>query len=337
MEWKMEEPVFTGGTPAPVADGHQVAPPSIHDDGNLDLSGVDPLRRDEVRRRIAVVKSFLALAASDDDDLRRHARKLELSTSQFKALVRAWRDYPSGSSMAQSGRSRGRPRATGPRHLDEETKAISEATIAGLSPGATLTQAMAAVASACAAHGLEVPGKTTVWKMLTAARRLQIDPSGRGAIVVGRCWLRVPVVEGDTLFTPSVALAVRADDAVIIGATTREDGTTGAALIALGIGQPDLRSLDFDEQLSGAQPERAGAIGTPSSPSAIRRRLSRILGDRIGNVRPIFKTGAEARPERLLRSRKDRPLDPADAGAVIRAAIDAHNAERGAGRAVWID
>lgn len=306
-------------------------------DQGLDLSGVDPLRREEVRRRVAVVKAFIALPAPDDADRRAHADALGLSVNQFKALVRAWNEHPRASSMAQSGRSRGARRATGPRHLDAEARATAEETVAGLAPTATLAQAVEAVASACGARGLDVPKKTAVWKMLTAARRLQVDPSGRGVVVVGRCWLRMPMVNDYTLAMPSLAVAVRADDGVVLGATLRNDAATGAALFALTATQPGLISILVDDVMVDAAAFGAKTVGTPCSPSEIRRRLSRIFGNRIGGVQPVYKAGAETRPERLLRSRKDRPLSRADAAAVIRAAIDAHNAERGTGPATWVD
>lgn len=333
----MESSGFAGGTAEPTRDGHRAAPPLTSDDGGTDLSGVDPLRRQEIRRRIAVVRSFLALVEPSDADRRRHAETLDLSLNQFKALVRAWRAYPSATSMAQSGRARGAPRATGPRHLDARARTTAEAAIAGLTTTATLVQAMEAVAAACEAHGLDVPRKTTVWKMLTAARRSQVDPSEHGVVVIGRCRLRMPVVEGDTLVMPSVALAVRAYDAAIVGATLRSDRAADAALAALALSQPDQKSLEIDDSMVTDPPIGVYAAVTVRPSSMIRRRLSRILGTGIGGVQPVYKAGAEARPERLLRSRKDRPLSQADAMAVVRAAIDAHNAERGAGRTIWID
>lgn len=333
----MVEPEIAGGIAVSAPHDHSAAPPPGSDEGDIDLSGVDPMRRVEVRRRIAVVRSFVALAAPDDDDVRRHAAMLDLSINQFKALVRAWRAQPSADSMAQSGRSKGKPRPVGPRQLDAEVKATAEAAIAGLSPTATIAQGTAAVAAACETRGLTVPKATTVWKMMTAARRLQVDPAGRGMVVVGRCWVKLPVLDGDDLVTPSVTLVVRAYDAAIVGATLLSDAATDAALITLARGQSDVRTLLIDERMIGSDPGAADAIGKTYPASTIRRRLSRILGDRIGKVQPIYKAGAETRPERLLRSRKDRPLSSTDAAVVIRAAIDMHNAERGADRTAWID
>ncbi|WP_156347386.1 MULTISPECIES: hypothetical protein [unclassified Sphingomonas] len=333
----MVEPEIAGGIAVSATDDHSAAPPPASDDGDIDLSGVDPMRRVEVRRRIAVVRSFVALAAPDDNDVRRHAAMLDLSINQFKALVRAWRSQPSADSVAQSGRSKGKPRPVGPRQLDAEVKATAEAAIAGLSPTATIAQATAAVAAACEARGLAAPKATTVWKMMIAARQMQVDPAGCGVVVVGRCWIRLPVLDGDDLVTPSVALVVRAYDAAIVGASMRSDAATDAALIALARGRSDLKTLEIDERMIGSDPGAAGAIGQTSPASTIRRRLSRVLGNRIGKVQPIYKAGAERGPERLLRSRKDRPLSKADAAAVIRAAIAAHNAERSMGGAIWID
>ena len=332
----MNEPEFTGGIVAPARHDKPDTTPLPFEAGDIDLTGVDPLRRAEVRRRVAVVRSFLTIMLPNDDDRRRHAQMLDLSVNQFKALVRAWLAHPSAGSVAQSGVSRGKPRPAGPLQLDAEVKATAEATVAELSPTATLAQAVEAVASACTARGLDVPKATTVWKMLTAARRLVIDTSARGNVVVGRCRLRLPVMEDETLVMPSIGLVIRADDGVIVGATTRADAVSDAALVALATAQPGLAVVEIDDELK-ARPLGTDATVTPFPASTIRRRLSRILGNRLGKLKPVYKAGAERRPERLLKSRTDRPLSRADAAVVIRAAIDAHNAERGGDRAVWID
>lgn len=304
---------------------------------NLDLSGVDPLRREEVRRRVSVVKAFLALPAPGDADRRRHAEALNLSSNQFMALVRAWREHQRASSVAGSGSTRGNPRSIGPRHLREDVRRVAEGAVAHLRPGATLSEATKAVANLCVEAGLAAPCKATVAKMLREKRRGQSLPEEKGVVVAGRCWLRLPVTIGAGIAMPQIAIAVRAEDGVVLAATMSEDPLRHIAVAAVAANMPGLTLVNIDSEMLAELPAVAGGIGCLSSPAIVRRHLARILGDGIEGVRLVYKAGAQARPERLLRARKDVPLSHCDAMAVIRTAIDSSNTTRGGPRAVWID
>ncbi len=59
-----------------------------------DMSGVNPLRWAEVRRRIATVQSYLLLPDPTDQDRAEHAKSIGVSANQFIALVRSWRGNP---------------------------------------------------------------------------------------------------------------------------------------------------------------------------------------------------------------------------------------------------
>ena len=73
------------------------------------MTGVDPLRLGEVRRRVAVVKSYLALEEPTDAHRKDHAEQLGLSVNQFLALVRAWREHGRAVAMSGAGAAKGTP------------------------------------------------------------------------------------------------------------------------------------------------------------------------------------------------------------------------------------
>lgn len=54
--------------------------------GELDLSGVDPLRWPEIRRRVAVLQSFAALDRPRAADRQAHAAQLGVGVAQFMRL-----------------------------------------------------------------------------------------------------------------------------------------------------------------------------------------------------------------------------------------------------------
>ena len=57
----------------------------------LDLSGVAPMRWQEVRRRVTAVREYLELAQPTVSDREAAAGKVGLSLDQFERLMRSWR------------------------------------------------------------------------------------------------------------------------------------------------------------------------------------------------------------------------------------------------------
>ncbi|WP_137864595.1 MULTISPECIES: hypothetical protein [unclassified Sphingomonas] len=57
----------------------------------VDLSGIDPLRRDEVRRRIGILQRYLALKSPTKADAEHHAKQIGIGVQQFYRLAKVWR------------------------------------------------------------------------------------------------------------------------------------------------------------------------------------------------------------------------------------------------------
>lgn len=303
----------------------------------IDLTGVDPLRREEVRRRIAVVRGYIALGVPTDADRRSHAQRLNLSVNQFMALVRAWRDQPRPGSVAGSGYERGVRRRGGPKQLAPDVKAATEEGLANLEPGATLSAAVIVVAEACEQAGCEAPSQATIWKMLMEQRVGQFAPDMEGVLIIGVCWVRLPMKDPVGIVMPQLTMAVRAVDGHILGATLSKDPVRRSLVAMLGASSPNLKDIRVDEGLAAAVTARSGIEVTVSPGSMVRRQLTRVVGIRIGSLRLVLNGRGRGDAAHLLRSRKDSPLTPADASAVIRGAIDKHNLRCGGEAVVWID
>ncbi|WCP14050.1 hypothetical protein sphantq_02492 [Sphingobium sp. AntQ-1] len=301
----------------------------------LDMSGVDPLRYDEVRRRVAVVKDYLALPLPTEADQKAHAVRLDLSINQFMALVRVWRDYRSAAKMAASGAHRGEARRPNRLTLDPKAKDATAGVIDELGPNASLTQIMRLVVERCEALGVRAPSRGTVWNMAMAAR--QGHDSGEAGIVVGTCGVRLPISTPDGISVPSLTIAVRASDGAILAAALQPaDWQTAAMTIAsAAIADAQVRAASDLLALNRNDAIRAGV--TPIPAVKARSAISRILGRSIDSIALIYQPSKALAPERLLTAKQDRPLSPADARMLITAAIARHNAARNARDAAWID
>lgn len=301
----------------------------------LDMSGVDPLRYDEVRRRVAVVKDYLALPLPTEADQKVHATRLDLSVNQFMALVRVWRDYRSAAKMAASGAHRGETRQPSRLALDPKAREATAEVIGELGPTASLTQIMRIVEERCEALGVRAPSRGTVWNMAMEAR--QGHDSGEVGIVVGTCGVRMPMATPDGLVLPALTIAVRASDGVILAAALEEaDWQTATATIASSaVADTQVRAASDLLALKRSASIRTGVTPIPNVKA--RSAISRILGRSIDSIGLIYQPSKALAPERMLTTKQDRALSPVDARALIMAAIDRHNAARDARDAVWID
>ncbi len=146
--------------------GGRIRSSAAHDD--LDMSGVDPLRINEVRRRVAVVKSYLTLTGPTDADKNTHAVQLGLSVNQFLALVRAWREHGRAVAISGAGAAKGTPRPNGRRNLPVASKKAAQDVIATLGPEVSLVETVRLVkerrgsASASAAPSCVSPVHRTI-------------------------------------------------------------------------------------------------------------------------------------------------------------------------------
>lgn len=301
----------------------------------LDLSGVDPLRWDEVRRRVAVIRSYLAIPHPTKGDRQAHADRLDRSVNQFMALVRAWRQHRSAARIAASGTHRRRHRSPGHLSVDPVARRIAADAIEELGTDATLSSLSRLVRTRCEARGVTPPSDSTIWNMVRAERRGRA--SGETGVVIGTCMVRLPVATPQSTSQPMLTLAVRASDKAILAASlgTADWTSAGQALAAANAEQGSAR---VDRDLIGQRHAAGLSAGVEAvTGAASRSALSRILGLGIDDLPLIYRPAKAAPAERLLTTREDRPLSPADARALIVAAVSRHNAAMGASDATWID
>lgn len=304
---------------------------------DLDMSGVDPLRRAEVRRRVGVIRAFISIPKPSDTDRKKHAALLGLRAGQFQSLVRAWKEHGRASAISGSGSTRGAKRETGPRHLAAEVKQAARDVIASLESHLTLAQTVEAVNNSLTARGLKPPSRSTIWNMVMDARRNSVGGTSADVVLVSRCWIKLPIASADgTISYPELILAVSPFTGVILAASMSCTNDTAARIAAVVMdepGDPDIRV----ENALAAPFELAGVDVTRLLSHNGRKELARVLGRGFDTISIIYQPARAVDPAEALRSTKDQPLTPKDARDVVADLLLRHNAARQAPAATWVD
>lgn len=295
-----------------------------------DMSGVDPLRWDEVRRRIAVVKSYLSLTNATDADRSDHATRLGLSANQFMALVRSWREHRSAAKVAGSGAHRRATRRPSRLSIPKEAKDAAAAAIEELGPTAPLVDINAEVDRRCAKLQLAPPSRSSIWNMVMAKRQECL--AGESGVVVGTAWVRLPLKTETGIVFPTITMAVRGSDGAVIAAAMPATYVDWAGLVRSIEGSAEIR-ID-DSMLSPFGDDGKSIV--PIAGTAARTSLARIIGRGLDDVPLIYQVSRAVLPESLLRTKDDHPLAEADARSIVIAAVERHNAKRRCEDAVWI-
>ena len=293
---------------------------------DLDLTGVDPLRIAEIRRRVAVVRSYLSLVEPDDSHRKAHARDLGLSVNQFLALVRAWSQNEEASALSGSGAAKGSPRPGGRRNLPSVSKRAAYEAIAAADAETSLVAIVEEVAERCDELGVAPPSRSTIWNMLMEVRRASVGTGG-SATVISRCHVRLPVSDGEGLDFPSVVLAVEEEGGAIVFAALGHVPWKKAleATIASGSISGHLR---IDEEIFALLhlPDKTGLEAVKAT--VARTATARVLGRGIGSLDLIYQRSRARQPQDMLLSKMGAPLSCADAFALLGEQIDSHNAMR---------
>lgn len=180
----------------------------------IDVSKIDPLKWNEVRRRAAVVQEFLELDRPTAADRGRFGAMLELGSQQFTNLVKAWQLHGDARAFA-SGRGKTPGKASRSRigGVDPKAREIARAVITELGVTTKLAVLTEAVTAHCEAAGVVPPAETTVWKLCMEAKE-QIARAGQAiapdTVLVACAALKLPVDLGSELGVvyPDVIVAV---------------------------------------------------------------------------------------------------------------------------------
>ena len=290
---------------------------------DIDMSGVDPARLNEARRRIAILDEFTAMHRPSLVVRTEFARRIGLSVSQFLMLARVWRTTRDAAAVPGS---RSRNARAGSRRLPARPLEIMRETIEALGPMARRKDVLHEVGRRCAAEGVAPPSDSTIANELADARaRMAEATEFAPEILIDECVARLPVARGGAVVTPHLLLAIVLPERRIVAAEASVDPATPPSptklMTTLDAGDPVVAAL---RRRAPHHPEVEGGSGP--GPVVGGPSLSRVLGNRLGDL-SILHRASMARPgASLAAARHASPLGLRDAAKVIASAIAAHNA-----------
>jgi hypothetical protein len=138
----------------------------------IDLSGVDPVRVPEARRRIEAIRTYLALENPRTADAVRIGESVGLSRWRFVRLVTAWRLHRDAKLLVMDRRNDSGPTSS----ISPVTAGIMDEVIREVGTNATLRSIAERIGARCADVGLEAPGQPTIWREL---RKRHPPPAAR--------------------------------------------------------------------------------------------------------------------------------------------------------------
>lgn len=292
-----------------------------------DLSGVDPARWPEIRRRIATLDEFIAYKRPAARLRRRYAKRLGLSESQFLHLARVWRMKRDPASIPGA---RSRIAVKRAPRLPAASVEIARSVIDELGPLARRRDVLAQVAERSREAGVAIPSDTTITNMLAEARATA--PPGDDAapeLLVDGCSVKLPVAADGDVVMPRVLLAVALPERRIVGfeiSCTSADRLSATRLMATVRASAPEGAMPINVRAPHASPAERTEIGAvPPEHARNRPTLARVLGDRIGDLGIIHQEGKARRATALVGARHASALAPADAVRAIENAIAIHN------------
>lgn len=274
----------------------------------IDLSGIDPVRVPEARRRIDAIHTYTALKNPTTADAVRIGKSIGLSRWRFVRLVAAWRLHSDAKLLVMDRRNDSGPASS----ISPDAAGIMEAVIREADTGTTLRSIAERIKARCADVGLDAPAQPTVWREMRKMQAVgNLPVSGPPRIVIGRMWFHLPV-EGQRPGTMPVALiAVMLPERLIVTRRVSVDPDAPPAVEALvddvaGCQEAggEARSLLIGSDDWAAAATTLGAIGL-SDVRPCRRSLqiemSKAFGGKLGQLRVAFRPPACA-PTRGQRS-----------------------------------
>jgi hypothetical protein len=292
----------------------------------VDLTGVDPARWPEIRRRVAILDEYVKLHRPKRAVRENFAARIGLSESQLMHLARAWRIARDASAIPGA---RSRISSRKPRRICAGSVEIAQKVIDELGPLARRKDVLAEVGSRCRRAGSATPSDSTIANMITAARAAMDGPLGvEPEILIDECTIKLPVIVGGVVMMPRVLFAIALPERSILAAKISFDATppSPAALMATlkrgssPCGKPlPIRAPHLTRHWRAA----IGAISLDAGRG--RPTLGRLLGNRLGELEVIHQAGKARRGEALAAGRHASALEPKDAAIAIADAMAAHN------------
>lgn len=297
-----------------------------------DLSGIDPMRRAEARRRIAILDDYLAIQNPAHSQTEAAARKMGVKLSRFYEIVQRWRIRRDPALVGVGRRGYKASRSDG---LTDIVKAIIQDAIEHLGADVPHLDIVREVSKRCADAGQNAPSIGAIWTYVMDSRSVRPLESPIDAdLVIGRVGVKVPISAGDALHYPEVAIAAFIPTKEIVGVHIAcEPGVRANVALCLASAYARLHKdaeapvlIIDDVELSAVIPVHLARFGSEprrknGSPRAM---FSRMFGRTLGGAR-IFYRAQRSSPAKLTAARSASPLERQDAVAMILEAIVQHN------------
>lgn len=295
---------------------------------DLNLSGIDPLKWAEVRRRAGAVKEYLTLKNPSAADRERLGATLNIGAHQFANLIKAWVAQRDASVFAPGLRSQRQSRSKR-GGVDPRAREIAREVFAEIGADARISRFVEIVGRRCAAVGVAPPSRSSLWLLASESRSKGEDDDN--GVIIGRAHLRLPVKFDEGVTFPEVVVAVdyptgRVIDAVFAESAGDFDVERLAASIAGSIrsGSVTVQANDADaDRLVPFLPENCTIDRLlPTLPSI---KLSKTIGGKVGRIKLSYRP-LKVRPATVMQSGRDEAPGLADAKLALELACRSHNA-----------
>lgn len=296
-----------------------------------DMTGIDPLRLAEARRRIDILDEYLALDRTAVSDATTYAKRIGVSRSQFYTLAKAWRLHRDPRLLGlNKGYSASRDYGIASRALaimEEELGCAEE-----------LDALVSAVTTRCAREGVPAPSPQTVRDRFRGrqARTPRID--GPRRVLISRMWFRLPVGPTGTEEMPMLLTATLIPERIIVAHELSTSAAKPLSVQRLLERVHTLRSVGARKR--GLLIDRADRLHARDVLDAfgfdrerdwhgsVQREASRHFAGRLGDLDAIFQRGS-ARPLVTGSRPKVGAITRQQAEDLIDAAISLNNQRAG--------
>lgn len=295
-------------------------------ENEIDLTGVDPARWPEIRRRVAILDEYVKLWRPAEEVRKEYAKRMGVALSTFMAIARIWRENRSASAIPGARARNSLPTA---RRIDPMSVEIMQQAIADIGLSSRRVDVLKEVERRCIAAGVAKPSNSTITNLLDKMRAAaNATTEFAPEILIDECAVKLPAVHGGDIYMPHVLVAVALPQGTIVAAdigdgpddppsVARLAERLEAAFPGTGVGLP-IRAPHLDPM------ERAVVGATDAANPTLRR----VLGAQLDGLGLVYQE-SKARPTTaLVRSRNSSTLSKDDVHRAIWSAIEAHNAAR---------
>lgn len=296
-------------------------------ENEIDLSGVEPARREEIMRRATILDEYIGIWRPSAAQRKVFADRLDISPSHLVVLASIWRNSRNPAALPGA---RSKNRHSPVHRIEGQAAKIMNDTVSKLGLLARRKDVVREVAERCSAAGVATPSASTITNAMALAKTnhtapLQLEPE----ILIGDCLVRLPVANSQMLTMPRMMVALALPQRRILAVDISFNPGQTPSLSKL------MEALEAVTAYSGeklqlraphASPIERATIGAISRDEGIGRpAFSRIMGKSIGKVGIVHHVAKAKSPDALLRGRHAKPINVEQAKQIIFDAIKDHN------------